>query len=60
MDWNLLSIVPAIFLVIFIVILLWGVGKVWKNSKFIAFVLIALAIAIGIGFYAIYGKRFFG
>lgn len=60
MDWNLLSIVPAIFLVIFIVILLWGVGKVWKNSKFIAFVLIALAIAIGIGFYAIYGKMFFG
>ena len=60
MDLNLLSIVPAIFLVIFIVILLWGVGKVWKSSKFIAFVLIALAVAIGIGFYAIYGKRFFG
>ena len=61
MDWNLLSIVPAIFLGIFIVVLLWGAGKVWKaNNKFIAFILLALAVAVGIGFYALYGKRFFG
>ena len=61
MDWKLFSIVPAIFLVIFFIVLLWGVGKAWKtNNKFIAFILLATAVAIGIGFYAIYGKQFFG
>lgn len=61
MDWQLFSIVPAIFLGIFIVVLLWGAGKVWKaNNKFIAFILLSLAVAVGIGFYALYGKRFFG
>ena len=61
MDWELLSIVPAIFLAIFFIVLLWGAGRAWKtNNKFIAFVLIATAVAIAIGFYAIYGKKFFG
>ena len=61
MNWELFSIVPAIFLGIFIIVLLWGAGKVWKaNNKFIAFILLALAVAVGIGFYALYGKRFFG
>lgn len=61
MDWKLFSIVPAIFLGIFIIVLLWGVGRAWKSdNKFIAFVLLALAVAVGIGFYAIYGNRFFG
>ena len=61
MDWELFSIVPAIFLGIFIIVLLYGVVRAWKtNNKFFAFVFLALAVAIAIGFYAIYGKKFFG
>lgn len=61
MDWNLITIAFAIILALFILVLLWGVGRAWKtNNKFIAFVLLALAVAMGVGFYAIYGKRFFG
>ena len=61
MNWELFSIVPAIFLAILVVILLWGVGRAWKTgNKFIAFVMLALAVAVCISFYALYGKRFFG
>lgn len=61
MNWELFSLVPAIFMVIVIVVLLWGVGKAWKTgNKFIAFILLALAGALGLGFYALYGNRFFG
>ena len=61
MDWNLLSTAMAIMLGLFIIILLWGAGRAWKtNNRFIAFVLVVLAVAVGIGFYAIFGKRFFG
>ena len=61
MDWQLLSIVPAIFMVILFVVLLWGTGVAWKtNNKFLSFVLFAFAVAVGIAFYAIYGKTIFG
>ena len=61
MDWELFSIVPAILLGIFFIVLLYGVGKAWKtNNKFYAFVFLTLAVAIGVMFYAIYGKKFFG
>lgn len=61
MNWELFSIVPAIFLGIFIIVLLWGVGRAWKaGSKFISLILLATAAAVAIGFYALYGKRFFG
>lgn len=61
MDWQLLSIVPAILMVIIIIVLLWGVKNAWKsNNKFIAFVLLAVAVADGIAFYAIYGNKIFG
>ena len=61
MDFNLITIAFAIMLAILILVLLWGVGRAWKtNNKFIAFILLVLAIASGIGFYAIYGKKFFG
>lgn len=61
MNWDLLTIAIAAMMGIFIVVLLWGAGKAWKTkNKFIAFVLLALAVAMGVGFYAIYGKRFFG
>lgn len=60
MDWDLLSIVFAIFVVLFVIVLLWGVGKSWRANKFISLVLLAIAVAVGIGFYAIFGKRFLG
>ena len=61
MNWNLITIAFAIILAIFIIVLLWGVGRAWKtNNKFIAFVLLVLAVAASIGFYAIFGKKFFG
>ena len=60
MDWQLLSIVPAIFLGIVMVVMLYGSFKMWKMNKFLSLILLAVAVAVGIGFYAIYGKRFFG
>ena len=61
MDWQLLGIVPAIFLVIMVVVLLWGARQMWKvDKKFIGFILLALAVALGIMFYAMYGKKIFG
>ena len=61
MDWNLLSYVPMIFLGVVFVVLLWGVNQMWKvNNKFISIILLALAVAVGIAFYAIYGKKLFG
>lgn len=61
MDWNLLSYVPMILCVLFILVLIWGVGKMWKsNNKFLAFIFIGLAVAMCILFYALYGKKIFG
>ena len=61
MDWNLLAIVPPIFMGLFLIVLLWGVGQMWKiNNKFLAFVFLVMAIAIGIAMYALYGKKIFG
>ena len=48
-------------MVILFVVLLWGTGVAWKtNNKFLSFVLFAIAVAVGIAFYAIYGKTIFG
>ena len=61
MDWNLLSYVPMIFLaVVFLAMLAYAWGH-WKNgNKFAAFLCLAVAVGLAIGFYAIYGKRLFG
>ena len=60
MDWNLLGIVPGIFMVIVVLLAFWFGGKMWKNNKFLALLCFAVAIGLAIGFYAIYGKRIFG
>ena len=61
MDWNLLAVVPPIFMGVMLLVLLWGARQMWKvNNKFIAFVFLVMAVAIGIAFYALYGKKFFG
>lgn len=61
MDWNLLSIVPMIFLVLLFLVMLWGANQMWKiNNKFVAFIFLAVAVTIGIAFYALYGKKLFG
>lgn len=61
MDWNLLSIVPAIMMVILFIVLIYGVIRAWKtNNKFLAFVYLASDVALGIAFYAIYGKQLLG
>lgn len=61
MDWNLLAVVPPIFMGVMLLVLLWGVKQMWKtNNKFLAFVFLALAVAVGIAIYALYGKKVFG
>lgn len=61
MDWNLLAVVPPILMGVFLIVLLWGVKQMWKtNNKFLAFVFLALAVAVGIAIYALYGKKVFG
>lgn len=61
MDWNLLAVVPPIFMGVMLLVLLWGARQMWKvNNKFIAFVLLVLAVAVGITIYALYGKKVFG
>lgn len=61
MNLDLLVIASEILLGITFIIALWGVGRAWKNNnKFFAFVMLAIAVAIGISFYAIFGKRLFG
>lgn len=61
MDWNLLAVVPPIFMGVMLLVLLWGARQMWKtNNKFLAFVFLALAVAVGIAIYALYGKKIFG
>ena len=60
MDWNLLGIAFGIIMIAFALVLLWGVGKAWKTgNKFLAFVLLLGAVAVGIGWYALFSKYFF-
>ena len=61
MDWNLLAVVPPIFMGAMILVLLYGVRQMWKiNNKFLAFVFLVLAVGMGITMYALYGKKIFG
>jgi hypothetical protein len=61
MDWNLLSIVPMIFMGIVFLLMLYAGGKLWKvNNKFLGLMCFAAAAGLAIGFYAIYGKKIFG
>ena len=60
-NWDLLGMVPPIFMGIMMLVLLYGVGQMWKiNNKFLSFVFLLLAIVLGIAFYSIYGNKFFG
>lgn len=60
-NWDLLGLVPPIFMGIMMLVLLYGVGQMWKiNNKFLSFVFLLLAIVLGIAFYSIYGNKFFG
>lgn len=61
MNWDLLGIVPMIFIALMAVICLWGSNQMRKTgNKFLTFVFIVLAVAMGILFYALYGKKIFG
>lgn len=61
MDWNLINIVSAALLVIVFIVTLYAARQFWKmNSKFQAFLMLAIAAATAVGFYAIYGKDIFG
>ena len=60
MDWNLLTIVVMIFFAVLFAVLVWGSVRLWKTSKFLAVVFLAMAAAVAIAFYALYGKRIFG
>ena len=61
MDWNLLSFVPLILLVIFFIVLLYGTVQMLKaNKKFYALIFFALAATIAIAIYSIYGHKIFG
>lgn len=60
-NWNLLGTVPAIFMGCMILVLLWGVRQMWKsNNKFLAFVFLIIAVAMGIMMYSIYGNKITG
>ena len=57
MNWQALGMVPAIFIVLFFVVFLYGAYKMWKlNNKFIAIIFLAVAVAAGYMFYGLYGK----
>ena len=61
MNWELLGIIPPILMGLFILVLLWGVKQMLSiNNKFLAFIFGALAVALGIMLYAMYGKKIFG
>lgn len=60
-NWELLGMVPPIMMGIMMLVLLYGVNVMRKtNNKFLAFVYLLLAVALGIALYAIYGKKIFG
>lgn len=57
MNWQALGMVPAIFIVLFFVVFLYGAWKMWQSkNKFIAFIFLAVAVAAGLLFYGLYGK----
>ncbi len=60
MDWNLLTVVVMIFFGALFAVLVWGSVRLWKTSKFLAVVFLAMAASVAIAFYALYGKRIFG
>ena len=60
MNWDLLAIVPPIFLVLGILVFLWGARTMWKSdNKFIAFICFVIAVALCILGYAMYGNKLF-
>ena len=61
MNWNLLDIVPPILLGVMLLVMLYGTVQMWKvNKKFLAFIFFALAAAVGITMYSLYGSKIFG
>lgn len=61
MDWQLLGIIPPIFLALGVLVFLWGARQMWKvNNKFLGFIFLVVAVALGIMFYAMYWKKIFG
>ena len=61
MNWNLLAIVPPIMLGVLLLVMLYGTVQMWKvNKKFLAFIFLALAVAVGITMYSLYGSKIFG
>lgn len=59
-ELEIFSLAAAIFLVIVIIVLLYGAGKTWKVNKFYSFICIALAVVAGIALYAFFGEKIFG
>ena len=60
MDWNLLNIAIMVFMGIVFILALAYARALWKNgSKFLAFIALAVAVGLALGFYAIFGKRLF-
>lgn len=57
MNWQALGMVPAIFIVIFFMVFLYGAWKMWKiDNKFIALIFLLVAAAAAYLFYGLYGK----
>ena len=57
MNWQALGMVPAIFIVIFFMVFLYGAWKMWKiDNKFIAVIFLLVAAAAVYLFYGLYGK----
>lgn len=60
MNWDLLASIPLIFLVLGMVVCLWGTGTLWKHdNKFLAIVFFVMAVALGIVVYSLYGNKIF-
>ena len=60
MNLELLSFLPMILFAILFIVLMWGVVKLWKTQKFVAFICLALAAAVAVGFFGLYWNKFFG
>lgn len=57
MNWQALGMIPAIFIVLFFMVFLYGAWKMWKiDNKFIALIFLLVAAAAAYLFYALYGK----
>ena len=56
MDWNLLLYAFMIIYAVFIIVILWGIGKSVKVNKFYTFILVLLLIAALLGGWFAFGN----